>query len=369
MKTKILHIIDGMTNRGGTEAVYMNIFRNIERTEFQFDFLCMSKGEHVYAQEIYSLGGKIFYLPSNRISRSKYFKLFFWRASIRKFLKNNEYDVVHIHWDSAVSYFLAKGALDAGIKKVIVHSHNSFAAHKTVHNFFKKRLSNLPIIKLACSDDAGGWLFHSKNGNKDYKVIYNGINQKDYRFNMESRVSLRKEFGINDDATVIGHVGRFELQKNHSFLIDVFCEYAKKNANSILLLIGVGHLQNGISEKVKQLNLENQVKMLGARDNVKELLNAMDVFLFPSLFEGLSVVSVEVQSNYLPLVQSSHLSPLSVISNKVKNISLDDSLEKWVNAIDIAKSQRFEETIFNENYKKFDIIYTVEELSKIYFQV
>ena len=282
-KIIIAHIM-GKWNGGGVESVVMNYYRNIDRNKIQFHFLCDEDSTDIPYEEIEKLGGKVIVIPP-------YQKLFKYQKELYRIFKENNYKIVHSHIN-ALSVFPLRIAKKAKIPVRIAHSHSTSNKKEWKKNILKMILR--PLSKLyannyfACTEYAGKWLFGKKVvERKELNVINNAIDLKKFEFNKNTREDLRKELGIKEDVLVIGHVGRFMKQKNHDFLIDVFNELIKKNENSILMLIGQGPLLNEMKQKVRDLNIEDKVKFIGQVTNVEKYYNIMDVFLFPSIYEGL----------------------------------------------------------------------------------
>ena len=269
---------------GGVESVVMNYYRNIDKEKIQFHFLCDEDSTDIPYQEIEKLGGKVIIIPP-------YQKLFKYQKELYRIFKENNYKIVHSHIN-AISVFPLRIAKKAGVPIRIAHSHSTSNKKEWKKNILKMILR--PFSKLyanqyfACTEYAGKWLFGKKVvERKELNVINNAIDLKKFEFNENTREDLRKELGIKEDVLVIGHVGRFMKQKNHDFLIDIFNELIKKNDNSILILIGQGPLLNDMKQKVRDLKIEDKVKFIGQIRDVEKYYNIMDVFLFPSIYEGL----------------------------------------------------------------------------------
>lgn len=269
---------------GGVESVVMNYYRNIDRDKIQFHFLCDEDSTDIPYDEIEKLGGKVIVIPP-------YQKLFKYQKELYKIFKENNYKIVHSHIN-ALSVFPLRVAKKAGVPIRIAHSHSTSNKKEWKKNIVKNILR--PFSKVyankffACTKHAGEWLFGKKIiERKELNVINNAIDLKKFEFNEKIRENLRKEFGIKEDTIVIGHIGRFMKQKNHDFLIDVFNELIKKDENSILILIGQGPLLNDMKQKVRDLKIEDKVKFIGQVTDVEKYYNIMDVFLFPSIYEGL----------------------------------------------------------------------------------
>ena len=269
---------------GGVESVVMNYYRNIDRDKIQFHFLCDEDSTDIPYDEIERLGGKVIVIPP-------YQKLFKYQKELYKIFKENNYKIVHSHIN-ALSVFPLRIAKKAGVPIRIAHSHTTSNKKEWKRNLAKNILR--PFSKVyanqffACTEHAGKWLFGKKVvERKKLNVINNAIDLKKFEFNEKIREDLRKEFGIKEDTIVIGHIGRFMKQKNHEFLIDVFNELYKKNQNTVLILIGQGPLLNEIKQKARNLDIENKIKFIGQVTDVERYYNIMDVFVFPSIYEGL----------------------------------------------------------------------------------
>lgn len=326
---RILQVI-GSLNRGGAETFIMNVLRNIDSETYQFVFLCYGDKSFDYEKEAKELGAKIVRIPDVKvIGAVKYI------AEIKKVIKENSIDVVHIHTYYNSMFALIAAAL-SGVELRITHSHSTQS--ETNPSFLKKLyftasslvIRTLTTSRLACGSEAGKSLFGE---NSKFTVINNGINLKDFAYKNDTRKLLRKQLALPSKGTVLLHVGRFETVKNHSFLIDIFAEYLKKDPSSILLLVGRGPLENKIKQRVKLLKLDKSVKFLGVRSDVKDLYNVADLFVFPSLFEGLPVVLVEAQTNGLSIVASDTIDQAAKLTNNIKFYSLENSASKWAQCL------------------------------------
>ena len=269
---------------GGVESVVMNYYRNIDRNKIQFHFLCDEDSTDIPYEEIEKLGGKVIVIPP-------YQKLFKYQKELYRIFKENNYKIVHSHIN-ALSVFPLRIAKKAKIPVRIAHSHSTSNKKEWKKNILKMILR--PFSKLyannyfACTEYAGKWLFGKKVvERKELNVINNAIDLKKFEFNENTRKALREELGIKDDTLIIGHVGRFMKQKNHEFLVEVFNEVYKKNQNTLLILIGQGPLLSEIKQKAINLNIEDKIKFIGQVTDVEKYYNIMDIFLFPSIYEGL----------------------------------------------------------------------------------
>ena len=282
-KIIVAHIM-GKWNGGGVESVVMNYYRNIDRNRIQFHFLCDEDSTDIPYEEIEKLGGKVIVIPP-------YQKLFKYQKELYRIFKENNYKIIHSHIN-ALSVFPLRIAQKAKIPVRIAHSHSTSNKKEWKKNILKMILR--PFSKLyannyfACTEYAGKWLFGKKVvERKELNVINNAIDLKKFEFNENTREDLRKELGIKEDVLVIGHVGRFMKQKNHEFLIDVFEKAIKQDDNIYLILVGQGPLEDKIKEMAKEKGIEYKILFLGQRNDVNKLYQAMDIFVLPSLYEGL----------------------------------------------------------------------------------
>ena len=319
---RVLQVVTHM-NRGGLETMLMNYYRNIDRTKVQFDFLTHrpENEKKDYDDEIRSLGGKIYHMPVlNPFSRT-------YMKSLDEFFKEHkEYKIVHSHLDCLSAYPL-KMAKKNGVPVRIAHSHNTSQEKNLkylIKDYSKKQIPKYATHLFACGKEAGEWMF----GKHKFQIMNNAIDAKKFIYNEEIRKQKRQELGL-DGKFVIGHVGRFNLQKNHEFLIEIFKDFAKTNKDAVLILIGNGELQDEIKQQVMEYQMEDQVKFLGLREDIPQLLQAMDLFLFPSLFEGLPVTLVEAQAAGLPCVIADTITDEIMITDRISKVSLDSNLEKW----------------------------------------
>ncbi len=369
MKNRIL--VFGMTeNPGGVESVIMNYYRNIDRTKIQFDFLCNTKNV-AYEEEIKQLGGNIYHITARSKNKKAY------KNDMKDFFEKNSknYNTIWVNVCSLANIDYLKYAKKYGIKYRIIHSHNSKNMDSKLREILHK-INRLYIKKYAtdfwaCGIEAGQWFYNKKilNSNK-YLNINNAIEYEKFKFDDEVRKIYRKKFNI-ENKLAFGNVGRLHFQKNQSFLIDIFYEIQKSKPDSILLLVGQGEDYEKLKEKVKKLNILNKVKFLGVRNDVNKIMQAMDVFIFPSVFEGLGLVLVEAQASNLLVYASKDVIPKNVKINedRFEFISLSEKPIKWSNKI-IEDLEKINERDRN-NYEKFkesgyDIITETEKIQNFF---
>ena len=365
-KTRILHVIGAM-DRGGAESLIMSIYRAIDRDKFSFDFLINEKYECDYNEEIRSLGGQIYYVPrfvgTNLPQYLEALKAFF--------AQHHDYDVVHVHIGSAAALVIPC-AQKYGIYAV-AHSHNtngSLSPFGLVLRCVSWPTRFLADYYLGCSYQAGLDRFgKAVVSSKRFSVCNNGIDMKAYRFDPKIRAQYRAELGISSDTKAICHVGRFAEQKNHQFLIEAFSCAVNADPCQELFLFGRGPLEQDIKAEVERLGIANKVHFLGVRDEINKYLMAMDVFVFPSKWEGLGIALIEAQASGLPCLISPTLVEEGFCAPYVEKLPDLVSAETWGNRISSTYSRSDDERYDGASYVAkagFDINDTVEMLSNLY---
>ena len=366
MSIRILHVV-GKMHYGGMETLIMNLYRHIDREKVQFDFLVHYQEKGDYDDEIRTLGGKIYVMPRTQIYNLKKYI----RALHSFFRQHNEYAAVHGHL-IRTAFLYHPIAKKYGIPVCITHAHNNKIEHnpKSCLGYLLAKLS-IPYtdIFFSCSDEAGRFYFGRHFNQKKYFLIKNGIESADYRFNAEVRKAYRKRFGL-DHSFVIGHIGRMAVQKNHKFLIRIFKSIYERCPNAKLVLIGDGSLKHIIVEQIQNEGLQNAVLVLGKRSDIPQLLQMIDVFVLPSLFEGLGIVLVEAQAAGVKSFASADVIPKLVqITPDLSFVSLKEVPEVW--AEEILKYQNGYDHSDNVELVKesgFDIAATAKWLQDFYMQ-
>lgn len=324
--------------RGGLETMIMNYYRHIDRSKVQFDFLVHRNYESDYDQEILKMGGYIFHFP----------RLIPWNKLYQKklevFFKNHpEYKIVHVHQD-CLSSIVLKCAKKAGIPVRIAHSHNSNQDKNwkyIIKLYYMRLIPKFATNLFACGRAAGDWMFCGH----PYELIRNAIDCGKYCFSSEISKYMKNKLNMKD-SIVIGHVGRFNAQKNHLFLLKVFLECKKLDPDIKLLLIGDGEDLNKIKKEVEKMGIKKDVLFTGTRSDVNDLMQAMDVFVFPSQYEGLPLTMIEAQASGLPCVISNRVPDECIVTDKlVTYCRLEDTPEKWASIImEKAKLSRLNRT-------------------------
>ncbi|RKQ33503.1 glycosyltransferase family 1 protein [Oceanobacillus halophilus] len=360
---RVLHVVVNM-NRGGAETLLMNLYRNIDRSKVQFDFLTCKEG--MFDQEIRNFGGRVHRIPYvSDVGHHGFIR------QLEQFFRNHsEYKIIHSHLDK-VSGIVLKTAKKAHVPIRISHSHNTKSEGSLLTKIYKQYagllVHNNATHRYACSQAAANWLFKQNNT----YILKNGIELDKFYYNLSIRTRVRKELQISEDSLVLGHVGRFAEQKNHGFLIDVFEKVNQRVPNSQLVLVGDGPLKAIRMSQVKRRQLENNVLFLGVREDIPDLLQAFDTFVFPSIHEGLPVTLVEAQSAGLPcLISDAITEEVDMDLGLIIRLPLQDK-EKWAEEI-IRLSQKNHKREVSKSTlieKGYDIRKTAELTEKRYLSL
>ena len=345
-------------DRGGAETMVMNYYRHIDRQKIQFDFMVHREQRGAYDDEIESMGGRIYRMPP--IFPQNFMR---YKRMLKEFFdEHDEYQIIHSHM-SELGYFAFVEAKRHGIPVRICHAHNApDFKHENLIQYIKlipryyfiRRIRHLTTDFFVCSHIAGLWLFGKKR-ESNFVFMRNAIETEKFLYNSDEANRTRQEFGVSSQR-IICHVGRYNKQKNHSFLIEIFKEIREKDTDSVLLLVGDGDLKKEIEDKVAKLHLQRSVRFLGVRDDVPQLLKASDILLFPSYYEGLSVVLVEAQATGINCVVTDSLASETIIcKNQMKLVSLQRSAKEWADIVLNEKSEKREHAIEILKEKGWDV--------------
>lgn len=334
---RILNVV-GRMDRGGIETLIMNVYRHIDRSKVQFDFLAHYGKENAdYNAEIKALGGRIYEMPVIKTEEKTYYwKLFEYQSALRKFFASHpEYHIVHGHMTNTAAIYMPIAKKYGQVTTCIAHSHLA-----------KTQKSNSPITAIgtdilriplrycatdyfACSESAARWLFRQSDiDNNKVKIVQNGIDSKQFDYNEDVRRQMREKYGVSDK-TVVGHVGRFYHPKNHSFILDVFCRFHRENPDSVLMLVGDGELRPEMEKKAAELGIGDAVIFAGLQSNVSDFEQAFDLFLMPSLYEGLPVAGIEAQAAGLPVLVSDAITREMNVTGNCEFLPLSAPVEEW----------------------------------------
>lgn len=364
---RILHSVSYM-NRGGIETMLMNYYRHIDRNKIQFDFLCNAPNAGAYDEEILDLGGRIFRSPG--FNPFKHFK---YRKFMHELFNTHpEYKIVEAH-NGPFGRNALKAAKDAGIPIRIYHAHGAdlpFDMKWPFKYYCMKMLKYSMNEHFVCSIKAGNFYLGEKIMQRgDYYLIPNAIEASKFAFNTDVRKRLRNDYDL-ENKEVIGHVGRFSRQKNHKFLIDLFACLHTKRPQTRLVLLGDGEWKQRVMHQIDSLGIKDAVITLGSVDNPYEWYQAFDIFLLPSLWEGLPVVGVEAQAAGLPCIFSTAVTNEVALTDNAYFLPLsapkDAWIEKIVECLNTDKPrQKMTQAIINAHY---DISTEAKILENLYME-
>ena len=368
---KVLYFVDRML-RGGIQSLVIDWVSRFDKSKIHVDFLLLDDGKKYELEDtlkdlgcnVYKLKGIWINTPLDFVREAKALDSFF--------KDHHDYKVVHLH-SSSKNYLVLKYAKKYDINMRIAHSHSTnFMTNnglkRIVGNYLKNGLRKYSTHYFACSNDTGKWLFGNKIlANDRFRVIHNSIDINNFSLNMEKRKIVRKELNYEESDIVIGHIGRFIKLKNHIFLVNLLKELNQNNNRYKLLLIGTGELECEIKQKVKELGLEEYVCFLGFTNKVYEFVQAMDIFILPSYYEGFPVSVVEAQASGLPCFISDVVTKEVMINDNVFFLSLNKPIEYWCNEIRKCSLKREDKSIILKKMK-YDINDIAKSLELFYLK-
>ena len=358
---RVLQVVTHM-ERGGLEAMLMNYYRHIDRNKVQFDFLVHRQERAAFDDEIEALGGRIHRLP----------RLVPWSPSYLRalngfFSEHPEYQIVHVHQDCLSSVIL-KAAAQHHVPVRIAHSHSANQDKNLkypIKLWYKHFIPRYATHLFACGQIAGDWMFHGA----PYQIIHNAIDAAAYAYDPAKRNAVRSQLDVQNKL-VIGHVGRFNQPKNHPFLLKIVAALLKQEPDAVLLLVGGGADQEKIQAKAQAMGLTDHIRFLGVRSDVANLMQAMDIFVFPSLFEGLPVTMVEAQAAGLPCIISNKVPPECILTEGLVEIcSLQSTPDAWADMIQAKRSFTRTDRRSEIAARGFDIATEAVKLQEFYLKV
>ena len=351
-------------NAGGAETFLMKIYRRLDTSKYQMDF-CVSAEKNVYEEEIIKRGGKVYKTPMKSRHPLKAF------LSIKEIVSDYNYQYVMRINEHSLSVIDLIAARMGGASRLIMRSSNSASGGTlptVLHKLCRFLPESIPDVKIAPSLLAAEYTFGKKNvKNNQVHILNNGLDTSRFAFSKEWRDEIRAEYNISDKL-VIGHVGRFNQQKNHQFLIDIFNEVQKKNKNAVLMLVGEGVLLEEIQAKVSDLGILDKCIFTGLREDVNQLLSAMDLFLFPSLYEGMPNTVIEAQTSGLACLISDSITKEANVINRVEYMSLDRTPYEWADKLLSMHSTDRSKAYTDMNEQGYSIESVVEEFVKIVYE-
>lgn len=361
---RVLHVI-GIMNRGGAETMIMNLYRHIDRSKVQFDFVENSSEPAIFDEEIISLGGRIYRCPhyngKNHFTYVKWWNEFFQAHS-------KEYPIVHGHLGSTAAIYLAI-AKKYGVY-TIAHSHSAGTDHSMksyLYRIMSHNTRNVADYFFACSEAAGLDRFGRKvTSGTHYAVLNNAIEVDKFSYNPDVRQSVRRELGYEPNQIVVGHIGRYTKEKNHAFVLEIFSELKKLNADAKLLMIGDGPLHAQIMKIADQSQNATDIRFMGVRSDIGRLLQAIDIFVLPSLYEGLGIVAIEAQTAGVPCCVSDSVPKEAGVTSLLQRRPLRDGALAWAKWILSRKDEPRHDTTAEIRQAGYDIRTTTLWLQHFY---
>lgn len=358
MKKVLAIITTAFTPVGGLTSVMMNYYRVLDKSKVHIDFCSTNVPSQSLLDEIQNYGSKYYRMPKRRNVVS-------YMLQLSRLCRG--YDIVHIHANSATAVLELLSAKMGNVSCRIVHNHNSRTQHRLINALVKPIYLDLYTKAVACSEEAGAWLY----GKGNFSVLRNAINVDRFRFNSVKRVQIRHEWNIKDEEFVIGHVGKYVEAKNHVFLIKLFGIYHTSHPQSKLMLVGDGELRADIEQAIQDNNVKDCVVLTGLRQDIPDLLQVFDVFVFPSIYEGMPLSVVEAQASGLPCLVSDAVTSLVNIGEDVTQLSLVKGADYWADYIDCINSRKTRIDRCKENYRLiteagYNITNEADSLMKLY---
>lgn len=358
MKNILVVITTAFTPTGGLSTVMMNYYRVINKEEVKIDFASTNIPPQSLFDEIHANGSEYYQLPDRKNVLAYFFAL-------KKLCRG--YDAIHVHANSATAVIELQAARWAGIKKRIIHNHNSRCQHNVLNQLFLSLYRRSFTQAIACSNEAGEWLY----GKDGFIILRNAINVRRFKFDAAKRLTMRSGFGFGDDECVIGHIGKFVEAKNHPFLIEVFAKYHALHPKSKLLLIGNGEQRHLVEAAIDKNKVNDYVILAGLRSDIPDVLQAMDIFLFPSIYEGMPLSVVEAQASGLPCIISDTVTKMINIGEDVIQLPLSKGTEYWTEYLsnvkyELSRQERCERNIELITKAGYNIETEAKSLMKIY---
>lgn len=360
-KIKVLHVITGGLRWEGISSTQLEFFKNMDLSKFEIYVAAVHNNEKEMIEEFERYGCKVIEFPDRQENILSYF------CSLIHETKKINPDIVHVHGSSAIMSIELLAAKVSGVKIRVAHSRNTKADREKLDKMLRPLFNHLYTDAFACGEDAGKWLF----GNKPFTIIHNGKDFHKFLFDEKLREKKSKELGLQGEI-VVGHVGRINFQKNHQYLVKVFLAFRKKNPNAVLYLMGDGPLKEELVDAIKKNKLESSVVLAGSVNDVAERLQAMDIMVFPSRFEGLPNVVLEWQAEGLPCLISDKITSECAPSKLVKFASIDDLPDIWADLmaemLDVYtdRKKQAEDAVYTLKKNGFDIRDAAEQLECAY---
>ena len=357
--TRVLFVCTVPTKKSGIPNVIFNLLKQIDPQKFDIGYVAINDPDNIFKEQLRQKNAKLYIIPRKIFNPINY---------IRKLATTaKKYDIIHVHGNSATMVMEMLAAKIARVTVRIAHSHNTTCNYKIIDTIARPLFYNLCNVRLSCGIEAGKWMFKKR----DFTVINNGIDTERFRFNLKLRDSIKNRIGLNNEI-IIGHIGNFVEQKNHTFLIKVFQGFHEIKPNSKLLLLGDGPLKKIIQSETEALGLSDSVIFVGSVNNPEEYMNAMDIVVMPSLFEGLPLTLIEEQANGLSIIAADTISPDANLTKQIQYLPLSDNVSNWVQIILNTIEERSHNDLYSDKAitqiknAGYDINSVTEDLTKLY---
>ena len=361
MKTpRVLCVITVRMAYEGVTMSALNFVRNIDRARAHIDFVAIGEPEPGIKAEIENMGCRVHVIDGRLKNPASYM------LRLMKLVRSGGYDIVHAHGNSCTLAIEMMAAWLGGARVRVAHSHNSYCKFMKLHKLLRPAFNALYTDAFACGEEAGKWLFR----NRPYRVIRNATESRKYAFDSKLRSEYRKELGLENEF-VIGSVANMNEQKNHGFMIDVFAELRKRRSDVKLVLVGDGPLRSGIEQKIVELGISDDVIILGTRNDVPGLLQAFDVMMLTSLYEGFPCVLVEWQCAGLRTLVSDKVTPDADMTGLLEYLPIDNGTDCWVEALEFMQADPDRDmtsanAVMQIRNKGYDILKNAQDMQKFY---
>lgn len=358
MKKVLIVITTDFASNGGLASVMMNYYRNMDRTNYQIDFASTNIPDERLSVEVKETGARYFNLGERKTNTITYIRNLF------RLLIKEKYDIIHVNGNSATMLFELLPAFLCGVKVRIAHGHTTKSNYPKMHTILSPFFRKLYTKAIAVSKDTGEWLYK-----KDYIILNNAIDVGHYQYNADARKKVREQLGIADKL-VLGNVGKLNAPKNHTFLIDIFIEINKRRDDAVLVIAGGGECEAELKQKCKENNITEKVYFLGMLDDVSEIIQAYDVFVFTSKFEGLGMALIEAQASGLECISSDVVPEETKVTTNIHYMSLNKSAKEWADKVlevsDYDRLEHSKNAILSVKKHGYDIRYEASRLVEIY---
>lgn len=360
MKRILIIITTAFELTGGLTTVMMNYYRLMDKSQLRIDFASTNEAEEKLREELHHNGSEYYNMGSRKKCPLRYMK------RLKELLMAKQYDIIHINGNSSTMIMEARVARKCGVNEIICHTHTSQSEYPLLHKFLSRSFRKSYTKAIAVSKKSGRWLY-----GEEFTVLNNAIDVNKYIYNPKIRTKVRKKLGI-DSKYVIGTVGKLTESKNQAFLLEIFADYVKNNSGAILVIAGGGDQETKLKQKAHDLGIENEVVFLGMKSNIEEILQAFDIFVFTSLYEGFGMVLVEAQAAGLYCISADTVPKETQVTSNIEYLSLSLPVKSWADAVKRIQEQKSDREILSRNAQQsiaeygYDIFIEAKKLERIY---